>query len=135
VTDDVGLHGFSKYTFVPSYWIFERDGIDGVMPAMYDGDHKQAGLRPAQKGQNAPTLGSNAPCAPCCSPPAFALSLGAAACKLPRRQRRRRQKQSRWCCPTSVSRANTHMLMQDDNSLDIADILIDWIGKHVTTVE
>ena len=44
-------------------------------------------------------------------------------------------KHSRWCCPTSVSRANTHMLMQDDNSLDIADILIDWIGKHVTTVE
>jgi hypothetical protein len=27
------------------------------------------------------------------------------------------------------------MLMQDDNSLDIADILIDWIGKHVTTVQ
>jgi hypothetical protein len=26
------------------------------------------------------------------------------------------------------------MLMQDDNSLDIADILLDWIGKHVTTV-
>jgi hypothetical protein len=32
-------------------------------------------------------------------------------------------------------KGNTHMLMQDDNSLDIADILIDWIGKHVTTVE
>jgi hypothetical protein len=31
-------------------------------------------------------------------------------------------------------RGNTHMLMQDDNSLDIADILIDWIGKHVSTV-
>ena len=25
---------------------------------------------------------------------------------------------------------NTHMLMHDDNSLDIADLLIDWIGKH-----
>jgi len=24
--------------------------------------------------------------------------------------------------------------MQDDNSLDIADILLDWISKHVTTV-
>ena len=32
-------------------------------------------------------------------------------------------------------KGNSHMLMQDDNSLDIADILIDWIGKHVTTVE
>jgi hypothetical protein len=32
-------------------------------------------------------------------------------------------------------KGNTHMLMQDDNNLDIADILIDWIGKHVTTVE
>jgi hypothetical protein len=31
-------------------------------------------------------------------------------------------------------KGNTHMLMQDDNSLDIADILTDWIGKHVTTV-
>jgi hypothetical protein len=29
--------------------------------------------------------------------------------------------------------APPHMLMQDDNSLDIADILLDWIGKHVTT--
>jgi hypothetical protein len=29
-------------------------------------------------------------------------------------------------------KGNTHMLMQDDNSLDIADILLDWIGKHVT---
>jgi hypothetical protein len=29
-------------------------------------------------------------------------------------------------------KGNSHMLMQDDNSLDIADILIDWIGKHVT---
>jgi hypothetical protein len=28
-------------------------------------------------------------------------------------------------------KGNTHMLMQDDNSLDIADILLDWIGKHV----
>ena len=32
-------------------------------------------------------------------------------------------------------KGNTHMLMQDDNSLDIADILIEWIDKHVTTVE
>ena len=24
------------------------------------------------------------------------------------------------------------LLMQDDNSLDIADILLGWIGKHVT---
>ena len=32
-------------------------------------------------------------------------------------------------------KGNTHMLMQDDNSLDIAGILIEWIGKHVTTVE
>ena len=30
-------------------------------------------------------------------------------------------------------KGNTHMLMQDDNSLDIADILIDWIGKHVSS--
>jgi hypothetical protein len=28
-------------------------------------------------------------------------------------------------------KGNTHMLMQDDNSLDVADILLDWIGKHV----
>jgi pimeloyl-ACP methyl ester carboxylesterase len=28
-------------------------------------------------------------------------------------------------------KGNTHMLMQDNNSLDIADILLDWIGKHV----
>lgn len=28
-------------------------------------------------------------------------------------------------------KGNSHMLMQDDNSLDIADILLDWIGKHV----
>jgi hypothetical protein len=27
-------------------------------------------------------------------------------------------------------KGNTHMLMQDDNNLDIADILLDWIGKH-----
>lgn len=27
-------------------------------------------------------------------------------------------------------KGNTHMLMQDDNSLDIADILLDWIGKN-----
>jgi hypothetical protein len=26
-------------------------------------------------------------------------------------------------------KGNTHMLMQDDNNLDI---LLDWIGKHVT---
>ena len=32
-------------------------------------------------------------------------------------------------------KGNTHMLMQDDNSLDIADILIDWIGKHVTKMD
>lgn len=30
---------------------------------------------------------------------------------------------------------NTHMLMQDDNSLDIADILIAWIDKHASKVE
>jgi hypothetical protein len=35
-----------------------------------------------------------------------------------------------WCI-----KGNTHMLMQDDNSLDIADMLLDWIGKHVTTVQ
>ena len=28
-------------------------------------------------------------------------------------------------------KGNTHMLMQDDNNLDIADILLDWIGRHV----
>ena len=27
-------------------------------------------------------------------------------------------------------KGNTHMLMQDDNNLDIADILLDWIAKH-----
>jgi len=32
-------------------------------------------------------------------------------------------------------KGNTHMLMQDDNSLDIADILIDWIGKHVSKID
>jgi hypothetical protein len=32
-------------------------------------------------------------------------------------------------------KGNTHMLMQDDNSLDIADILIDWIAKHVTAAK
>jgi hypothetical protein len=30
---------------------------------------------------------------------------------------------------------NTHMLMQDDNSLDIADMLLAWIGKHVAKAE
>lgn len=28
-------------------------------------------------------------------------------------------------------KGNSHMLMQDDNSLDIADLLLDWISKHV----
>lgn len=28
-------------------------------------------------------------------------------------------------------KGNSHMLMQDDNSLDIADILLGWIDKHV----
>jgi hypothetical protein len=37
--------------------------------------------------------------------------------------------------PAVGIKGNTHMLMQDDNSLEIADILIDWIGKHVATVE
>jgi pimeloyl-ACP methyl ester carboxylesterase len=32
-------------------------------------------------------------------------------------------------------KGNTHMLMQDDNNLDIADILLDWIGKHVTAAQ
>src|SRR6201986_3786181 len=32
-------------------------------------------------------------------------------------------------------KGNTHMLIQDDNSLHIADILIYWIGKHVAAVE
>src|SRR3569832_246024 len=32
-------------------------------------------------------------------------------------------------------KGNTQMLMQDYNCLEIADILIDWIGKHVATVE
>jgi hypothetical protein len=32
-------------------------------------------------------------------------------------------------------KGNTHMLMQDDNSLDIADILLDWIEKRVTAVQ
>ena len=32
-------------------------------------------------------------------------------------------------------KGNTHMLMQDDNSLDIADILLDWIGNHVTAMQ
>ena len=27
-------------------------------------------------------------------------------------------------------KGNTHMLMQDDNNLDIADMLVAWIGKH-----
>ena len=30
-------------------------------------------------------------------------------------------------------KGNTHMLMQDDNSLDIADILLDWIGKNANS--
>ena len=29
-------------------------------------------------------------------------------------------------------KGNDHMLMQDDNSLDIADLLLAWIGKHVS---
>jgi hypothetical protein len=29
-------------------------------------------------------------------------------------------------------KGNTDMLMQDENSLDIADLRLDWIGKHVT---
>ena len=28
-------------------------------------------------------------------------------------------------------KGNSHMLMQDRNSLQIADLLIDWIGKNV----
>ena len=31
-------------------------------------------------------------------------------------------------------KGNTHMLMQDDKNLDIAAILLDWIGKHVTAL-
>jgi hypothetical protein len=31
-------------------------------------------------------------------------------------------------------KGNTHMLLQDANNLDIADILLDWIGKHVTAM-
>ena len=27
---------------------------------------------------------------------------------------------------------NSHMLMQDRNNLEIADLLLDWIGRHVT---
>ena len=26
---------------------------------------------------------------------------------------------------------NTHMLMQDDNNLEIADLLLDWMAKNV----
>jgi hypothetical protein len=40
-----------------------------------------------------------------------------------------------WCSRTIGIKGNTHMLMRDDNSLDIADILLDWIGKHVTVVQ
>jgi hypothetical protein len=32
-------------------------------------------------------------------------------------------------------KGNTHMLMQDDNSLDVADLLLDWISKHVARPE
>jgi hypothetical protein len=32
--------------------------------------------------------------------------------------------------PEISIKGNTHMLMQDDNSLDIVDILLDWIGKN-----
>jgi hypothetical protein len=39
-------------------------------------------------------------------------------------------RRSCWCCPRSESRATPHVLMQDDNSLDIADILLDRIGKQ-----
>ena len=28
-------------------------------------------------------------------------------------------------------KGNSHMLMQDRNSLDLADLLLDWIDKHV----
>jgi pimeloyl-ACP methyl ester carboxylesterase len=31
-------------------------------------------------------------------------------------------------------KGNTHMLMQDDNSLDIADLLLEWIGRRVNAV-
>jgi hypothetical protein len=33
--------------------------------------------------------------------------------------------------PERGIRGNSHMLMQDRNSLQVADILIDWIGKHI----
>jgi pimeloyl-ACP methyl ester carboxylesterase len=35
--------------------------------------------------------------------------------------------------PDMGIKGNTHLLMQDDNNLDIADILSDWIGKHVAS--
>jgi hypothetical protein len=32
--------------------------------------------------------------------------------------------------PEIGTKGNTQMLMQDNNSLDIANILLDWIGKN-----
>ena len=40
-----------------------------------------------------------------------------------------------WVLPEISTKGNSHMLMQDDNSLDIADILLGWIGKHVTAMQ
>ena len=33
--------------------------------------------------------------------------------------------------PARGIRGNSHMLMQDKNSLDLADLLLTWIDNHV----
>jgi hypothetical protein len=33
--------------------------------------------------------------------------------------------------PDAVLRGNSHMFMQDKNNLQVADILLDWIDRHV----
>jgi hypothetical protein len=38
----------------------------------------------------------------------------------------------RCCTPPELGiHGNTHMIMQDKNNLEIADLIIKWIDKHV----
>ena len=61
-------------------------------------------------------------------------TLGAPAEELPRlhrRSQRCRRQAELLVLPDICIKANSHMLMQDDNNLDIADLLLAWIDKNV----
>ena len=60
--------------------------------------------------------------------------------RAPQRLRRDRQRRSRppaappssCCCPRPASKGNSHMLMMDKNNLQIADLIIGWLGESAT---